>query len=123
MTATVSDADGSRPNPDPNPVISGGLPTSAGRIHLYQGSVVAGGSRGMTGAPCLSAEAATRAGAGYVSACIPRAPGQRPGCGRRRPGRTWVPSVLTAVSLAGLSPNTERIVGATWVVSTEADLT
>ena len=28
-----------------NPVISGGLPTAAGRIHMYQGSVVAGGAR------------------------------------------------------------------------------
>src|SRR5882672_10600632 len=50
-------------------------------------------------------------------------PGQRPRCGPRRPGRTWVPSALTAVSLAGLSPKTDRIVGATWVVSTEVDST
>ncbi len=34
--------------------------------------LVAGGSAGMTGAPCLAAEAAMRAGAGYVTACIPR---------------------------------------------------
>jgi NAD(P)H-hydrate epimerase len=33
--------------------------------------VVAGGARGLTGAPCLSAEAAQRAGAGYVTACVP----------------------------------------------------
>jgi NAD(P)H-hydrate epimerase len=33
--------------------------------------VVAGGSRGLTGAPCLAAEAATRAGAGYVTALVP----------------------------------------------------
>jgi NAD(P)H-hydrate epimerase len=33
--------------------------------------LVAGGSRGLTGAPCLSAEAAQRAGAGYVTACVP----------------------------------------------------
>ncbi len=33
--------------------------------------VVAGGSRGLTGAPCLAAEAAMRAGAGYVSALVP----------------------------------------------------
>jgi hydroxyethylthiazole kinase-like uncharacterized protein yjeF len=33
--------------------------------------VVAGGSRGLTGAPCLAAEAAMRAGAGYVTALVP----------------------------------------------------
>ena len=33
--------------------------------------VVAGGSRGMTGAACLAAEAAMRAGAGYVTALVP----------------------------------------------------
>ena len=32
---------------------------------------VAGGSRGLTGAPCLAAEAAMRAGAGYVTALVP----------------------------------------------------
>jgi NAD(P)H-hydrate epimerase len=37
------------------------------------GSVlVCGGSTGLTGAPCLAAEAAMRAGAGYVTACVPR---------------------------------------------------
>jgi NAD(P)H-hydrate epimerase len=35
--------------------------------------LVAGGSRGLTGAPCLSALAAMRAGAGYVTACVPDA--------------------------------------------------
>jgi NAD(P)H-hydrate epimerase len=35
--------------------------------------LVAGGSRGLTGAPCLSAMAAMRAGAGYVTACVPDA--------------------------------------------------
>ncbi|MDX6678785.1 MAG: ADP-dependent NAD(P)H-hydrate dehydratase / NAD(P)H-hydrate epimerase, partial [Solirubrobacteraceae bacterium] len=34
--------------------------------------VVAGGSRGLTGAPCLASEAALRAGAGYVTALVPR---------------------------------------------------
>jgi hydroxyethylthiazole kinase-like uncharacterized protein yjeF len=34
--------------------------------------IVAGGSPGMTGAPCLAAMAAMRAGAGYVTACVPR---------------------------------------------------
>jgi len=37
-----------------------------------EGSVlVAGGSSGLTGAPCLAAEAAARAGAGYVTAAVP----------------------------------------------------
>lgn len=35
--------------------------------------LVAGGSRGLTGAPCLSALAAMRTGAGYVTACVPAA--------------------------------------------------
>jgi NAD(P)H-hydrate epimerase len=35
--------------------------------------VVCGGSPGLTGAPCLAAEAAMRAGAGYVTACVPEA--------------------------------------------------
>ena len=33
--------------------------------------LVCGGSTGLTGAPCLAAEAAARAGAGYVTACVP----------------------------------------------------
>jgi ADP-dependent NAD(P)H-hydrate dehydratase / NAD(P)H-hydrate epimerase len=33
--------------------------------------LVAGGSRGLTGAPTLAAEAAQRAGAGYVTVCVP----------------------------------------------------
>jgi NAD(P)H-hydrate epimerase len=33
--------------------------------------LVAGGSRGLTGAPCLSSTAAMRTGAGYVTACVP----------------------------------------------------
>jgi NAD(P)H-hydrate epimerase len=33
--------------------------------------LVAGGSPGLTGAPCLSALAAQRAGAGYVTVCVP----------------------------------------------------
>ncbi len=32
--------------------------------------LVCGGSTGLTGAPCLAAEAAMRAGAGYVTACV-----------------------------------------------------
>jgi NAD(P)H-hydrate epimerase len=36
------------------------------------GSVlVCGGSRGLTGAPCMASESAMRAGAGYVTACVP----------------------------------------------------
>lgn len=38
---------------------------SAGQV------LVCGGSRGLTGAPCMSSEAAMRAGAGYVTALIP----------------------------------------------------
>ncbi len=33
--------------------------------------LVAGGSRGLTGAPRMAAEASMRAGAGYVTACVP----------------------------------------------------
>jgi ADP-dependent NAD(P)H-hydrate dehydratase / NAD(P)H-hydrate epimerase len=33
--------------------------------------VVVGGSRGLTGAPCMAAEAATRAGAGYATVAVP----------------------------------------------------
>jgi hydroxyethylthiazole kinase-like uncharacterized protein yjeF len=33
--------------------------------------LVCGGSRGLTGAPCMSSLAAMRAGAGYVTACVP----------------------------------------------------
>jgi NAD(P)H-hydrate epimerase len=44
----------------------------AGWTKFTSGHVlVAGGSRGLTGAPCLAGEAAQRAGAGYVTACVP----------------------------------------------------
>ena len=33
--------------------------------------LVVGGSRGLTGAPCMTSESAMRAGAGYVTACVP----------------------------------------------------
>ncbi len=33
--------------------------------------VIVGGSRGLTGAPCMAAEAATRAGAGYATVAVP----------------------------------------------------
>jgi hydroxyethylthiazole kinase-like uncharacterized protein yjeF len=35
--------------------------------------LVAGGARGLTGAPCLASTAAMRAGAGYVTVCVPDA--------------------------------------------------
>jgi NAD(P)H-hydrate epimerase len=44
---------------------SGSTKFSAGHV------VVVGGSRGLTGAVCLAADAAARAGAGYVTACVP----------------------------------------------------
>lgn len=46
---------------------SGSTKFSSGRV------LVAGGSRGLTGAPCLAALAAARAGAGYVTVCAPAA--------------------------------------------------
>jgi hydroxyethylthiazole kinase-like uncharacterized protein yjeF len=33
--------------------------------------LVAGGSRGLTGAPCMASHASMRAGAGYITACVP----------------------------------------------------
>lgn len=49
------------------------LPRRAvGSTKFTSGQVlVAGGSRGLTGAPCLAALGAQRAGAGYVTACVP----------------------------------------------------
>ncbi len=44
---------------------SGSNKFTSGRV------LVAGGSAGLTGAPCLAALAAARAGAGYVSVCVP----------------------------------------------------
>ena len=56
------------------PRVHGGVPgrESAGTKFSSGHVVVAGGSRGLTGAPCLAAEAAMRAGAGYVTAAVPR---------------------------------------------------
>src|SRR5204863_5259750 len=43
-----------------------------GSTKFSEGAVlVAGGSTGLTGAPCLAAEAAQRSGAGYVTVCVP----------------------------------------------------
>jgi NAD(P)H-hydrate epimerase len=43
-----------------------------GSTKFSEGAVmVVGGSTGLTGAPCLAAEAATRAGAGYVTVLVP----------------------------------------------------
>jgi ADP-dependent NAD(P)H-hydrate dehydratase / NAD(P)H-hydrate epimerase len=45
----------------------------AGSTKFSEGAVmVAGGSLGLTGAPCMAAEAAQRAGAGYVTVCVPQ---------------------------------------------------
>ena len=44
----------------------------AGSTKFSEGAVlVVGGSAGLTGAPCLAAESAARAGAGYVTVCVP----------------------------------------------------
>jgi ADP-dependent NAD(P)H-hydrate dehydratase / NAD(P)H-hydrate epimerase len=44
----------------------------AGATKFSSGHVlVVGGSTGLTGAPCMAAEAAMRAGAGYVTCCVP----------------------------------------------------
>ncbi len=54
-------------------VVTDGVPRR-GRdsTKFVAGSVlVCGGSTGLTGAPCLASEAAMRAGAGYVTACVP----------------------------------------------------
>jgi ADP-dependent NAD(P)H-hydrate dehydratase / NAD(P)H-hydrate epimerase len=45
----------------------------AGSTKFSEGAVlVVGGSLGLTGAPSMASESAQRAGAGYVTACIPR---------------------------------------------------
>jgi hydroxyethylthiazole kinase-like uncharacterized protein yjeF len=54
--------------------VSQGIPRRGRESSKFAaGSVlVCGGSTGLTGAPCLASEAAARAGAGYVTACVPR---------------------------------------------------
>jgi hydroxyethylthiazole kinase-like uncharacterized protein yjeF len=53
--------------------VRGGIPRrEPGSTKFASGSVlVCGGSPGLTGAPCLCSRAAMRAGAGYVTACVP----------------------------------------------------
>jgi ADP-dependent NAD(P)H-hydrate dehydratase / NAD(P)H-hydrate epimerase len=55
------------------PEILGLVPRRGPEDNKYSAGfvVVVGGSTGLTGAPALSAEAAMRAGAGYVRACVP----------------------------------------------------
>ena len=55
------------------PPVLAGLPRrGASSTKFSSGHVlVAGGSRGLTGAPRMAAHAAMRAGAGYVTACVP----------------------------------------------------
>jgi ADP-dependent NAD(P)H-hydrate dehydratase / NAD(P)H-hydrate epimerase len=55
------------------PSVLGALPRRvASSTKFSSGHVlIAGGSRGLTGAPRMAAQAAMRAGAGYVTACVP----------------------------------------------------
>jgi NAD(P)H-hydrate epimerase len=64
---------------DPNvglirPLVLDLIPRRASATNKFSSGhvILAGGSPGMTGAPCLAAMAAMRAGAGYVTACVPR---------------------------------------------------
>ena len=52
---------------------TGGIPRRGRASNKFAaGSVlVCGGSLGLTGAPCLASESSMRAGAGYVTACVP----------------------------------------------------
>jgi NAD(P)H-hydrate epimerase len=57
---------------DDAPLLAALPSRAAGWTKFTSGHVlVAGGSSGLTGAPSLAAEAAQRAGAGYVTACVP----------------------------------------------------
>jgi len=55
------------------PAVLDGVPRrGAESTKFAAGSVlVCGGSPGLTGAPCMASESAMRAGAGYVTACVP----------------------------------------------------
>jgi NAD(P)H-hydrate epimerase len=56
-----------------SPEVTEGIPRrGAESTKFAAGSVlVCGGSPGLTGAPCMASESAMRAGAGYVTACVP----------------------------------------------------
>jgi hydroxyethylthiazole kinase-like uncharacterized protein yjeF len=55
-----------------SPVIDGIPRRGVDSTKFAAGSVlVCGGSPGLTGAPCMASESAMRAGAGYVTACVP----------------------------------------------------
>ncbi|MDQ6778999.1 MAG: NAD(P)H-hydrate epimerase, partial [Actinomycetota bacterium] len=56
-----------------SPEVLDGVPRrGAESTKFAAGSVlVCGGSPGLTGAPCMASESAMRAGAGYVTACVP----------------------------------------------------
>jgi ADP-dependent NAD(P)H-hydrate dehydratase / NAD(P)H-hydrate epimerase len=56
-----------------SPAVGGQLPRRAAASTKFASgqALVAGGSRGLTGAPQMAAHAAMRAGAGYVIACVP----------------------------------------------------
>jgi len=80
---TVEVVDIGIPAPTPVAVRAGAIdgavldvvpPRKAGSTKFSSGHVlVCGGSPGLTGAPSMAAEAAMRAGAGYVTACVPEA--------------------------------------------------
>ena len=55
------------------PAVLAAFPRRDARLHQVRGRdvLVCGGSHGLTGAPCMAAEAAMRAGAGYVTALVP----------------------------------------------------
>jgi NAD(P)H-hydrate epimerase len=56
------------------PAVRGALPRRNASSTKFAGGavLVCGGSTGLTGAPCLAADAAMRAGAGYVTVAVPR---------------------------------------------------
>lgn len=60
------------------PSVLDDIPRRAGESTKFTAGevLVCGGSRGLTGAPCMASEAAMRAGAGYVTALVPGSLGQ-----------------------------------------------
>src|SRR5215210_2741286 len=73
VVADIGLEQGATENALVTPAILGRVPRrSAGQNKYSAGTVlVVGGSRGLTGAPCLAAEAAFRADAGYVAVAVP----------------------------------------------------